>query len=515
MNRRKFLTRSLAASSGLLLANRPGFPAIITSAQSRPLISSGVQSGDVTARNAIVWARCDRPARMIVDYASTSSFRDAKRIVGPAALEPADFTARVDLTELPGGQQIFYRVTFESLTDRKASSEPVTGSFRTAPLSKRDVLLTWGGDVVGQGWGINPDFGGMKIFETMRRMNPDLFIHSGDTIYADGPLQAEVRLDDGSLWRNLVTPEKSKVAETLDEFRGNHRYNLLDENLRRFNSEVPVLAQWDDHEVRNNWYPQQILDDPRYVVKSLDLLAARGKRAFLDYLPLRFNPLDPERIYRTFPYGPSLEVFMLDERSYRGPNTENRQTVASAQTDFLGPSQVRWLKQRLHASNATWKLIASDMPIGVVVRDGNKAFENCANGPGPPLGRELEVAGLLRFIKQNSIRNVIWITADVHYSAAYYYDPASAQFTDFDPFWEFVAGPLNAGTFKPGEMDNTFGPQLRFASVPPTMKPNRPPSEGLQFFGAIRIDGQSEVATVTLHNSSGEKLYSIDLQPST
>jgi alkaline phosphatase D len=73
------------------------------------------------------------------------------------------------------------------------------------------------------------------------RQQPDIFIHSGDTIYADNIIQPEVKLDDGTRWRNLVTPEKSKVAETLDEFRGNHRYNLMDENLRRIDCSFLVL----------------------------------------------------------------------------------------------------------------------------------------------------------------------------------------------------------------------------------------------------------------------------------
>ena len=38
----------------------------------------------------------------------------------------------------------------------------------------------------------------MKIYETMRGTAPDFFIHSGDTIYADGPMQAEVALRGGA-----------------------------------------------------------------------------------------------------------------------------------------------------------------------------------------------------------------------------------------------------------------------------------------------------------------------------
>ena len=86
--------------------------------------------------------------------------------------------------------------------------------------------------------------------------------------------------------------------------------------------------------------------------------------------------------------------------------------------------------------------------------------EAIAQGDGPPRGRELEIADLLAFIKRAGIRNTVWLTADVHYTAAHYYDPDKAEFQDFEPFWEFVSGPIHAGTFGPNDLDNTFGPQL-------------------------------------------------------
>jgi alkaline phosphatase D len=230
-------------------------------------------------------------------------------------------------------------------------------------------------------------------------------------------------------------------------------------------------------------------------------------------VPLRFDATDPERIYRAFRYGPTLDVFMLDERSYRGPNSPNRQTVSNDESAFLGSAQMDWIKRTLLASKATWKVIASDMPIGIVVPDAGGKFEAFANGNGPALGRELEIAGLLRFIKSNRIKNVVWVTADVHYCAAHYYDPTKAQFTDFNPFWEFVAGPLNAGTFGPNQMDDTFGPQVRFTGIPQGMKPNRSPRDGFQFFGAATIDGKTEVMTVSLHDLTGKTLFRVNLPP--
>jgi alkaline phosphatase D len=521
LSRRGFLSALTMAGAHALLqpmsnawAQGRQAPALVTPDNMRPAIPYGVASGDVTHHSAIIWSRTDRPARLIVEYASTESMRYARRMRGPAALQDTDFTAKLDLTGLPAGQRIFYRVYFEDLANPKHDSEPVMGSFLTAPQQKRDLHIVWSGDTAGQGFGINPDWGGMKIYHTMHQMQPDLFIHSGDYVYADGPIPAEIPLDDGGVWKNLTTPEKAKVAETLAEFRGNYVYNLLDEHVRRFNAAVPQLVQWDDHETLNNWYPgEQLLNDDRYTVKSASLLAARGKRAFFEYTPIREYLFAPERIYRAFSYGPSLDIFMLDMRTYRGPNTYNRQPNASADTVFLGAAQIAWLKHRLRTSKATWKVIASDMPIGLIVRDGEAAFENLSNGDGIPLGRELEMADLLRSIKSQKIVNVVWLTADVHYAAAHHYDPNKAQFQDFAPFWEFVAGPLHAGTFGPNDLDNTFGPQVAFKGVPDGMRPNRPPSDGLQFFGSVRVDGKTEVMTVSLYNLEGARIYSVDLEP--
>jgi phosphodiesterase/alkaline phosphatase D-like protein len=195
------------------------------------------------------------------------------------------------------------------------------------------VRFVWGGDTAGQGWGINPDFGGMRMYETMRRRRPDCFLHSGDTIYADGPILPAVTLPNGSIWRNVRIEENAKVAETLAEYRGNHRYNLLDDNVRRFNAEVPNIAQWDDHEVTNNWYPGEVLDDPRYVVRDVNLLAARGNQAFHEYWPIRERRRELARVYRQIAYGSSLDVFVIDTRCDRGPNGQRPARARRADRD--------------------------------------------------------------------------------------------------------------------------------------------------------------------------------------
>jgi alkaline phosphatase D len=517
----------LRAGAGLVAASAFGrsalgqlaAPPVVTSDKLRPAMPFGVQSGDIVDDRAIVWSKTDRPAQLVVEWATNEKFQGARRVVGPAALDIDDFTARIDLSQLPAGQQIFYRAMFRDLSDLKTMSAPVVGQFRTVPAGRRDVLFAFSGDEAGQGWGINPAWGGMKLYESMRRMQPDFFIHQGDQIYADGVIEAETKLDDGTLWKNITTPEKAHVAQSLADFRGAFAYNFLDENKRRFTSEVPFVVQWDDHETRNNWYPGQTIGAKNYEVTSTSLLAARGRRAMFDYNAMRINADDPERIYRSFAYGPSLEVFMLDERSYRGPNTPNRQTAINDESAFLGTAQMRWLKAALLKSRATWKVIASDMPISIVVPDLNAdvpkgTFEAWANADnGAPAGRELELANLFSFIKNNAIRNLVWITADVHYASVTRYDPARAQFTDFDPFWEIVSGPINAGTFGPGEIDQTFGPEVKYVSIPADLKQNRPPSDGLQFFATGKIDGKTDLLTMSIHDLNGKVLHKLDIEP--
>ncbi|MFD8046109.1 alkaline phosphatase D family protein [Streptomyces chartreusis] len=511
--RRSVLRGSLAASAALTLPTALGSaPAFALSG--RPKAGWGVQTGDVTCDSGLVWVRSDRPARMIVETSATESFRTSRRWHGPLLGADTDFTGTTRLRGLPSGEQIHYRVLLADPDDPRRTGEPVTGTFRTASARRRDgIRFLWSGDLAGQGWGINPDFGGYTIYNAMGALDPDFFLCSGDNIYADGPITSSVALPDGSTWRNVTTQEKSKVAETLAEFRGNFRYNLLDDNLKRFNAQVPSIIQWDDHEVTNNWYPGEILGDARYTEKSVDVLASRARQAFSEYFPISTLRRPDGRVYRTVRYGPLLDVFVLDMRTYRNANSTDDQTTDAQ--GILGAEQLKWLKGELSRSRAVWKVIASDMPLGLVVPDtgdGKPNIEAVAQGdPGAPLGRELQIAELLRFVKHRRITGTVWLTADVHHTSAQHYQPSRAAFTDFEPFWEFVSGPLNAGAFPASVLDNTFGPERVFVKAPTAS--NVSPAGGYQFFGEVEIDGHSGELTVRLREQDGTVLFTQVLQP--
>ena len=478
--------------------------------RNRPQLTHGVMSGDVSVNSAVVWARSDVPARLV---ATIRSGRHTRRVLGPIASPRTDHTAKVLLKGLRPGAEHTVELSFVDLDGRHG--ETGTLQFATADPRGGATSFVWSGDTAGQGWGINPDLGGMRGYATMHATRPDFFLHSGDTIYADGPIKESVREPDGQVWRNLVIPEVTRVAQELNDFRGRHRYNMMDANVRAMYADVPVIAQWDDHETTNNWYPGEILTDEKYdKERRVDVLAARAKQAWREWQPIadsdtagRRGRDGRNRIYRTIRRGRHLDVFSLDMRTFKSPNTANTEAGG---TEILGREQREWLIRELRASNATWKVIAADLPLGLIVPDGD-AQESVSNKDGgAPLGREVEIAHVLADIKRYDITGVVWLTADVHYCAAHHYDPSRAHFTDFKPFWEFVAGPISAGAFGPNDLDPTFGPKAEFIKHGST---NQSPRSGdAHFFGHVDIT-QDGVMTVSLRDINGTVLYTKELQP--
>src|SRR5580704_8139448 len=295
---RRALLKTASASAAITAISGIARPSL-SFAPDRPRITHGIQSGDVSDHSGVVWARADRPSRMLVELATSDSFRDIDSTVFVDALPESDFTAKALIEDLPSGQDIFYRISFQDLSSA-VFGEPQIGRFRTPPGDRRGISFLWSGDTMGQGWGIDVARGGMRTYGAMRRNQPDFFIHCGDNIYADCPIAAERKLPDGGVWRNIVTEEKSKPARTLAEYRGNYKYNLLDDNLRAFNAAVPTLALWDNHEVMETWWPDEPLPQKHAGENNALIFAARAPRAFHEFTPMLETPAEPGRV-RTVP----------------------------------------------------------------------------------------------------------------------------------------------------------------------------------------------------------------------
>lgn len=478
-----------------------------------------IQAGDVTATSAVIWGRGDRPSRLVVDFSTSPTFQtQVQTCIGSQVSAETDYTGTIDLQGLRSNTTYYYQVRFvDGSVEPKFTRQNITGRFRTAPKSHqaRSVRFVWAADMAGQGWGRNPDLkitafdgeeiqGGYVIFDVMRKLKPDFALFSGDMIYADNPIPPTKPIPEivgGGTWVN--EPAKDFVAISLDEFRENWKYNLGDEKFTRFLAETPIYVQWDDHEVSNNWYPNEILTAAPYNGFPASVLAERARQAFFEY-----NPIRGEEIFRNYNYGKHLELFLLDERSFRGDNDKNTEPSQ----EMLGADQLQWIKDRLKASQATWKVVATDDPLSIVT-GGPGDYDAWSQNDSRVLGREVQLRDLLKFIKDERIENVVWITADVHFPAAIYYDPSRAVFQDFNPFWEFVIGPIHAGAFGPASdlpLDPSFGPQYDFSIFPD--EPNLPPPNN-QFFGSMDVDGQTAQLTARIHDITGKIVYEKVLNP--
>lgn len=497
------------------------------------------QAGDVTATSAVVWGRCNEEveAYLVVDldtspegFTDTFEFEDldddlaAK--LGPLVklvTNASDYTGSLVVDGLQPDTSYFYRVRCVSRPANAANLHVEIGpvqTFDTAPASDQasSVSFVWGADLAGQGWGRNPELtittvdgeeiqGGYVIYEIMSKLHPDFAIFQGDNIYADNPIPPEIEIPPevgGGRWIN--DPAKDFVAITLDEFRENWKYNLGDEKLYQFLSETPIYTQWDDHEVTNNWYPGEILEEEPYNGIAADLLAERAKQALFEY-----NPIGDRNIFRKAQHGQHMELFLLDERSFREPNPENSDPDG---IEMLGHEQFEWLKRSLKDSTATWKVISTHDPLSIVT-GGEDDRDAWAQGDAEVLGREVQLSQLLQFIKDEEIKNVVYITSDVHFTAAVNYDPEQAVFKEFDSFYEFVIGPVHAGAFGPGELDPSFGSSYEYLRAPGTEEPPLPgnlPPPYLQSFGYAEVSDTGQL-TVLLIDITGEVLYEKVLDP--
>ena len=122
--------------------------------------------------------------------------------------------------------------------------------------------------------------------------------------------------------------------------------------MRRFIAEVPQIVMWDDHEVLDNWYWERRKDaDARYTEKSVAVLAARARQAFVEYNPLPLFGDDPERIYRSIPAGSARRGLRARHAdATRARTASNRQpAIEAASSAIFGPAQLQWLKDGAQA----------------------------------------------------------------------------------------------------------------------------------------------------------------------
>lgn len=373
----------------------------------------GVAWGEVTVRYEPVPRPTDSPSAPAGGARGEIRVAPSQHLTGKLALQPLEPATR-------------YRYTVSQ------NAAEIEGEFVTAPAptAALPVRFTWSGGLGSRGHCRKPG-DGYPIFRALARIPSDFFLFVGDTIYADHVCGGTEHASGYDF-----------VARRLADFWAKHRYNREDPAVQAYFRRASVYAIWDDHEVRDNFAgPTEPSMEP-------------GRRAFIDYFPIQPPREEPGRLYRQFRWGALLEVFILDTRQYRSPNT----AVDGPGKTMLGATQRRWLVDAVAGSSAVWKVVVSSVPLSVPT--GGRAHDSWsnANARGVPeehsTGFAVERDAILRALRQRGVKNLVVLAADVHHAELIRHHPTPEW-----SFHEFIAGPLSAGPGKPHPLDAALTPR--------------------------------------------------------
>jgi alkaline phosphatase D len=409
--RRQFLARSGAVAAVAVLA--PQDALAVKRRQRRPQdmlrggrFSQGVLSGDPAPDAITLLTLVDHvggAGRVRLEVARDPDFRHvvARRdiLTSPAV----NHSVKARVTGLKPHKRYWYR--FET-RDRHS---PV-GRFQTAlPADSRETVRF--------GFFSCASFtdGFYNAYAALAREDLDFVISLGDYIYAEVTDEVgggrAVR-DDPIGKPNPYYPTTLREAATLPEYRAKYALYRTDDSLRRMHQLLPVVATWDDHEVQNNYANDA--DDGGVPLRRRFSRARRDAayQAFFESMPVFAR--GKSQIFRSQRYGRTVELTMLDERQYREDQPCHDALAFPCRTwdrarTMLGRRQLGFLKSRLAASPAAWKVIGGQsliMPNRV--HDGQ--YQRFDSWQGYPRERE----ELLQHLAQQGIKDVVFLAGDVH-----------------------------------------------------------------------------------------------------
>ncbi|MGI0033461.1 MAG: alkaline phosphatase D family protein [Nitrososphaeraceae archaeon] len=246
-----------------------------------------------------------------------------------------------------------------------------------------------------------------------------------------------------------------------------------------------MYSQWDDHEVINDFGSQWSYWNSQNSNRTgYQNLVQEGREIFFNFSPIERNQQDPDRIYRSFHWGKDLDIIILDARSYRSRN--DVPDIEQNNKTMLGMDQISWLKETLSNSNATWKIISSDVPVSIPTGFNASEFgrDGWANGVdmdfSSKTGFERELVQIMKFIDDDNISSVVFVTTDVHFPSILKYNADVNGDGDPVNLYEIVSGPISA---------IRFGiPGLPLPMLDPTFQPNILYVEGGIFnFGYVKV----------------------------
>lgn len=425
----------------------------------------GVASGDMTPTTAILWTRSPESGDIIPEVSTDANFTAPTQLSPVRGSESSDFTLKVTASDLSPGTTYYYR--FRSQT---AVSD--VGTFRTVFAATDDAAVTLGftGDAH---WSWKP----YPLLASLVKEQLDTFVFLGDLIYES---------------RNLETGKNGTIAaESLDDYRWKYRENREPRPggasdmvpMRDLYERFGQYSVFDNHETgfsKEKGAPPYVTGGAQANGQFVNQTEGFSNRirAYSEYQPVEDAVVqatgDPRldgtrQFYRTVAWGSNLEMFILDDRSYRDAALPNANDPAAADCSrtMLGAPQLSWFENQLLSAQShatTWKVVVISSPIQELGKDfdGTKAWA---------AGYVCERNRLLKFIDDNAINNVVFLTTDNHNTTInnlmYNTDPGdpSSPLVPARNAFEILTGPLGADTDAIDQTHNVdvYGLSLRDA----------------------------------------------------
>lgn len=372
-------------------------------------LAAGPMVGPTAMRAATVWLQGKAAGQARLEYWPEGR-RNERRVAATTSLTPGDdFATHLALAGLEPGTRYEYRVLIdgEPASAVHAVSTQKLWQWRTEPPDFKVLLgsCTYVNepayDRPGKPYGGDP-----AIFETMAMAKPDLTLWLGDNLYYreadyDSPAGMAAR------WRHdRAIPQLQTLLAT-----GNH------------------AAIWDDHDYGPN------NANASFVFK--DHALALFKRYWAN--PSHGLP-DAPGVFTSFRHG-DAEFFLLDNRWYRDADY-----LVDEKKSMFGEHQLRWLKNALVNSTATFKFIAA----GSQMLDRSSPFEGWRHF-------DAERQGFIDWLTKQGVNGVFFLSGDRHRTELLRWERA-----DDYPLYDLTCSPLTSGTYDlskvpadPGLVDGT------------------------------------------------------------
>ncbi|MFL5782921.1 MAG: alkaline phosphatase D family protein [Thermoleophilaceae bacterium] len=420
----------------------------------------GVAAADVTSSSALLWTRSDKAGTIRLEITTSPTSSD-KRKIGNLQAKPAnDNTVSVVVKQLKPGTAYYYHF-------RKGTNTSTTGRFRTPPKADAAKAIRFGlsgdADAERKPGQTNIFYNSLKgnngigalnfgVYARMALESNDFNVNLGDTIYSDSEV-----------------PGRGALAKTVAAKRAKYKLNLAVKNLQLMRAAAAGYNQWDDHEFRNDF------SRPEFG----DTIYKAGVKAFREYMPVKYSTTDGDYLHQR--WGKNLEVFRLDERSFRSAKASANHTCDNPDTGqpdlaptapqstrnlfsllvpsfnqpvsqkcknkindpkrtFLGVAQRNKFIKQVKASKAKFKVVINELPIQQFYALPYDRWE----------GYEAERKFVLHSLQNAGVKNVVWLATDVHANLVNVvrYKTVESGGPVASPYSEFVTGPVSTMTFR-------------------------------------------------------------------